>query len=81
VTVKPEHLAAVQTLRDEGRVLLAMGELAERLEPTQLLYGLALVQALMVRRHLHIDVKSLRGPDTAVWVLPEPTPFHSTMRI
>lgn len=80
VTVKPGHVEMLGNLRLAGCFVTSCGHLADLFEPDQPLYGMAVVQALMVRRHVHIDLKSTLGPDTAVWILPEPTPFHSTMR-
>lgn len=78
VTVKPDHLDVLEKLRAANAFVVACGELARHFEPDQPLYGMAVVQALMVRRHLHIDLKSPLGADTAVWILPEPTTSTQT---
>lgn len=81
VSVKPEHFALLADLRRGEQVMFAYGDLAKRFEPDNPLYGGAVVQALMVRRHLHIDLKAALSDQTVVWLLPEPAPYRNMMEI
>jgi hypothetical protein len=79
VTIAPEHFEIIDEIRRNGEIIVGYRDLAERLEPTRPLYGEAIINGLMVRRHLQIDLKTFLGPDTAVWILPSPVAPAKTL--